>query len=50
MDTTVKEDLQCVQSFVPTHVFHETPQVSFFDAEIKGSNGFDVVIHHDNAI
>ena len=36
--------------FVPTHVFRETPQVSFFDAGVKGSNGSDVVIHHGNAI
>ena len=37
-------------NFVPTHVFRETPQVSFFDAGVKGSNGSDVVIHHGNAI
>ncbi len=37
-------------NFVPTHVFRETPQVSFFDAGVKGSNGSDVVIHHSNAI
>ena len=36
--------------FVPIHVFRETPQVSFFDAGINGSNGTDVVIHHKNAI
>ena len=36
-------------NFVPTHVFRETPQVSFFDAGVKGSNGSDVVIHHGNA-
>ncbi len=31
--------------FVPIRVFHETPQVSFFDAGVNGSNGTDVVIH-----
>ena len=31
--------------FVPIHVFRETPQVSFFDAGVNGSNGADVVIH-----
>ena len=36
--------------FVPIHVFRETPQVSFFDAGVNGSNGADVVIHHKNAI
>ena len=36
--------------FVPTNVFRETPQVSFFDAGVKGCNGFDVVIHYCNAI
>ena len=34
----------------PIHVFRETPQVSFFDAGVNGSNGADVVIHHKNAI
>ena len=37
-------------NFVPTHVFRETPQVTFFDAGIKGSNGSDVVIHKGRAI
>ena len=37
-------------NFVPVQVFRETPQVSFFDAGVKGSNGSDVVIHHGNAI
>ena len=32
--------------FIPINVFRETPQVSFFDAGVKGSNGADVVIHH----
>ncbi len=36
--------------FVPIKVFRETPQVSFFDAGIRNSNGSDVVIHHGNAI
>jgi len=35
--------------FVPIRVFRETPQVSFFDASVNGSNGADVVIHHKNA-
>ena len=37
-------------NFVPTHVFRETPQVTFFDAGVKGSNGSDVVIHHGSAL
>ena len=36
--------------FVPIHVFRGTPQVSFFDAGVNGSNSADVVIHHKNAI
>ena len=36
--------------FIPFHVFRETPQVSFFDASVNGSNSADVVIHHKNAI
>ena len=36
--------------FIPIHIFRETPQVSFFDAGVKGSNGADIVIHHKNAI
>ena len=39
-----------VLHFVPIRVFRETPQVSFFDASVNGSNGADVVIHHKNAI
>ena len=35
--------------FVPIHVFRGTPQVSFFDAGVNGSNSADVVIHHKNA-
>ena len=35
----------------PIHVFRQTPQVSFFDAGIKESNGSTIVIiHHENAI
>ena len=37
-------------NFVPINVFRETPQVSFFDAGVKESNGSDVVIHYGNAI
>ena len=37
-------------NFIPINVFRETPQVSFFDASVKASNGADVVIHHKNAI
>ena len=37
-------------NFVPTHVFRETPQVTFFDAGVKGSNSSDVVIHHGSAL
>ena len=37
-------------NFVPIHVFRETPQVTFFDAGVKGSNGSDVLIHHGSAI
>ena len=37
-------------NFVPISVFRETPQVSFFDTGVQGSNGADIVIHHKNAI
>ncbi len=37
-------------NFIPTNAFRETPQVTFFDAGVKGSNGSDVVIHHGSAI
>ncbi len=37
-------------TFVPTNVFRETPQVTFFDPGVKGSNGSDVVIHHGDAL
>ena len=30
-------------TFVPIHVFRETPAVTFFDASVEGSNGTDVV-------
>ncbi len=42
--------VQMFLHFVPIRVFRETPQVSFFDAGVNGSNGADVVIHHKNAI
>jgi hypothetical protein len=31
--------------FLPIHLFCETPQVSFFDIGVTGSNGTDVVMH-----
>ncbi len=37
-------------NFLPTHVFKETPQVTFFDLGVKESNGSDVVIHHGSAL
>ena len=37
-------------NFIPIHVFRETPQVSFFEAGVKTSNGADVVIHHEEAV
>ncbi len=36
--------------FFPTHVFRETPKVTFFDAGIDKSNSSDVVIHHGDAV
>ena len=36
-------------NFIPIHVFREMPQVSFFDAGIKETNGNAIVIHHKNA-
>ena len=36
--------------FTPIHLFRETPQVTFFDASVPGSNGTDVVVHHGPAI
>ena len=41
---------QQLLQFVSIRLFRETPQVSFFDAGVNGSNGADVVIHHKNAI
>ncbi len=46
----VKKKNNTSLNFVSTNVFRETPQVTFFDAGIKGSNGSDVVIHHGNAL
>ena len=37
-------------NFVPIQIFRETPQVTFFDAGVRASNGCDVVIHHRSAI
>lgn len=45
-----KKVKQVSLNFVPINVFRETPQVKFFDAGIKGSNGSDVVIHHGAAL
>ena len=39
-----------ILEFVPICTFRETPQVSFLDASVDGSNGSDVVIHHKNII
>ncbi len=59
LDDSIRIDVQWNQSkskkktslnFVSTNVFRETPQVTFFDAGVKGSNGSDVVIHHGSAI
>ena len=44
-----KKNKQTSLNFIPTNVFRETPQVTFFDAGVKGSNGSDVVIHHGSA-
>ena len=35
--------------FVSVNVFRETPEVTFLDASVKGSNGSDVVIHRGGA-
>ncbi len=45
----IKKKKNTFLNFVPTHVFRETPKVTFFDAGIKGSNGSDVVIHYGSA-
>ena len=36
--------------FLPTTIFRETPNVTFFDAGLEASNGCDVVIHSEEAI
>ncbi|QEY31074.1 hemagglutinin [Synechococcus sp. RSCCF101] len=36
--------------FVPIQIFRETPDVTFFDAGVIGSNGTDVVVHEGPAI
>ena len=36
-------------NFVPVNIFRETPEVTFLDASVKGSNGSDVVIHRGGA-
>ena len=35
--------------FIPIQIFRETPQVTFFDAGVRGSNGCDVVMHRGSA-
>ena len=35
--------------FTPIQIFRETPQVTFFDAGVRASNGCDVVIHRGRA-
>ena len=37
-------------NFIPISVFRETPQVSFFDVSVKGSNGADIIIHNTDAV
>jgi hypothetical protein len=37
-------------TFVPIHVFRETPAVTFFDASVAGSTGSDVVLHQGAAV
>ena len=44
------EGLQMIFQFIPIRVLRETPQVSFFDSGVDGSNGADIVIHHKNGI
>ena len=36
-------------NFVPVNIFRETPEVTFLDASVKGSNASDVVIHREEA-
>ncbi len=45
-----KNKKKTLVNFLPTNVFRETHQVTFFDAGVKDSNGSDVVIHHGSAI
>ena len=35
--------------FTPIQIFRETPQVTFFDAGVRASNGCDVVMHRGRA-
>ena len=35
--------------FTPIQIFRETPQVTFFDAGVRASNGCDVVMHRGSA-
>ncbi|MFY8149338.1 MAG: hemagglutinin [Prochlorococcaceae cyanobacterium] len=37
-------------TFVPIHVFRQTPLVTFFDASVPHANGTDVVVHEGPAI
>lgn len=37
-------------TFVPIHVFRETPRVMFFDASVPHSNGSDIVEHSGDAV
>ncbi len=45
-----KKESKTSLNFLPINVFRETPQVTFFDSGVKGSNGSDVVIHPGGAI
>ena len=36
-------------TFTPVSIFRETPEVTFLDASVSGSNGSDVVIHRGGA-
>ncbi len=36
-------------NFIPVNIFRETPEVTFLDASVEGSNGSDVVIHRGGA-
>ena len=37
-------------NFLPIRIFRETPQVTFFDAGVRTTNGCDIVIHHGSAV